>query len=45
MMVAGIRPTYTIQNWGVSLTWATPSQAMPPDYEPLRIMMLSLVMS
>ena len=43
--VAGIRPTYTIQNSAVSLTWVTPSQAMPPDSEPLRIMMLSSVMS
>ena len=43
--VAGMRPTYTIQNSGVSFTWSTPSQAMPPDSEPLRIMMLSSVIS
>jgi hypothetical protein len=43
--VAGICPTYTIQNRGVSTTRSTPSQEMPLDSEPLCIMMLSSVMS
>ena len=43
--VDGILPTYTIQKDGVSVTLVTPAQAIPSLSVPLRIMMLSSVMS